>query len=199
MNFSTADLFDDFEDQLQSCELSFQNFGGIKSFFGQISTIRCHEDNSLIRQTLSESGLGRVLVIDGAGSLRRALVGDMIAELARGNGWSGIVVYGAIRDSVAIGNLQIGFKALGTNPRRSTKTGSGFQNIPLQFGNISFTPNHWIYCDSDGIAVSPINLLAWYKLHTLISSDRTTFQHLNPPEIRDKFDGSIYVKTSLVQ
>ena len=160
MNFSPADLFDDFEDQLQSCELSFQNFGGIKSFFGQISTIMCHEDNSLIRQTLSESGHGKVLVIDGAGSLRRALVGDMIAELARGNGWSGIVVYGAIRDSVAIGNLQIGFKALGTNPRRSTKTGSGFQNIPLQFGNISFTPNHWIYCDSDGIAVSPINLLA---------------------------------------
>jgi regulator of ribonuclease activity A len=160
MKFSTADLFDDFEDQLQSCELSFQNFGGIKSFFGQISTIRCHEDNSLIRQTLSERGQGRVLVIDGAGSLRRALVGDMIAELACGNGWSGIVVNGAIRDSVAFGNLQIGFKALGTNPRKSTKTGSGFQNIPLQFGNISFTPNHWIYCDSDGVAVSPINLLA---------------------------------------
>ena len=99
-------------------------------------------------------------MIGGAGSLRRALVGDMIAELARGNGWSGIVVYDAIRDSVAIGNLQIGFKALSTNPRRSTKTESGFQNILIQFGNISFTPNHWIYCDYDGIAVSPINLLA---------------------------------------
>ena len=159
MNFSTADLFDDFEDQLQSCDLSFQNFGGIKSFFGQISTIRVHEDNSLIRQTLSESGQCRVLVIDGAGSPRRALVGDMIAELAR-NGWSGIIAHGAIRDSVAIGNLQIGLKALGTNPRKSTKTGSGFQNISLQFGNISLTPNHWIYCDSDGIAVSPTNLLA---------------------------------------
>ena len=82
MNFSTADLFDDFEDQLQSCDLSLQNFGGIKNFFGQISTIRCHEDNSLIRQTLSESGQGRVLVIDGTGSLRRALVGDVIAKLA---------------------------------------------------------------------------------------------------------------------
>ena len=160
MNFSTADLFDDFENQLQSCDLSFQNFGGIKSFFGQISTIRCYEDNSLISQTPSESGKGRILVIDAAGSLRRALVGDMIAELAHSNGWSGIVVYGAIRDSDAIGNLQIGFKALGTNPRKSTKTGSGFQNIPLHFGNISFTPNHWIHCDSDGIAVSPINLLA---------------------------------------
>ena len=99
-------------------------------------------------------------MIGGAGSLRRVLVGDMITELARSNGWSGIVVYGAIRDIAAIGNLQIGFKALGTNPRRSTKTGSGFQNIPLQFGNISFTPNHWIYCDYDVIAVSPINLLA---------------------------------------
>ena len=81
MNFSTADLFDDFEDQLQSCELSFQNFGGIKSFFGQISTIRCHEDNSLIRKTLSESGHGKVLVIDDAGSLRRNFVGDMIQRL----------------------------------------------------------------------------------------------------------------------
>lgn len=99
-------------------------------------------------------------MIDGAGSLRRALVGDTIAELARSNGWSGIVVHGAIRDSVAIGNLQIGLKALGTNPRKSIKTGSGFQNIPLQFGNICLTPNHWIYCDSDGIAVSSINLLA---------------------------------------
>ncbi|HCV87409.1 MAG TPA: S-adenosylmethionine--2-demethylmenaquinone methyltransferase, partial [Deltaproteobacteria bacterium] len=87
MSFSTADLFDDFDDQLQSCELSFQNFGGVNSFFGQISTIRCHEDNSLIRQTLSESGHGKVLVIDGAGSLRRALVGDMIAELARSKDW----------------------------------------------------------------------------------------------------------------
>ncbi len=141
MNFSAADLFDDSADQLQSCELSFQNFGGIKSIFGQISTIRCHEDNSLIRQTLSESGHGKVLVTDGAGSLRRALVGDMIAELARGNGWAGIIVYGAIRGGVAIGNLQIGFKALGTNPRKRSKTGSDFQNIPLQFGNISFTPN----------------------------------------------------------
>ena len=100
-------------------------------------------------------------MIGGAGSLRRALVGDMTAELARGNGWSGIVfLYGTIRDSVAIGNLQIGFKALSTNPRRSTKTESGFQNTPIQFGNISFTLNHWIYCDYDGIAVSPINLLA---------------------------------------
>ena len=99
-------------------------------------------------------------MIDAAGSLRRALVGDMIAELAHSNGWSGIVVYGAIRGNVAIGNLQIGFKALGTNLRRSTKTGSGFQNIPLQFGNISFTPNHWIYCDAVGIAVSPTNLLS---------------------------------------
>ena len=161
MNLSTADLFDDFEDQLQGCELSFQNFGGIKSSFGQISTTRCHEDNSLIRQTLSESGQGRVLVIDGAGSLRRALVGDVIAELAPvAMSWSGIVVQGAIRDSVAIGNLQVGLKALGTNPRRSTKTGSGFQNIPLQFGNTYFRPNHWICCDSDGIAVSPTNLLA---------------------------------------
>ena len=96
------------------------------------------------------------------GSLRRALVGDLIAELARSNGWSGIVVHGAIRDSVAIGNLQIGLKTLGTNPRKSTKTGSGFQNLPLQFGNICLTPNHWIYCDSDGIAVSPTNLLAWH-------------------------------------
>ena len=109
----------------------------------------------------------------------------------RGNSWSGIVVQGAIRDSVAIGNLQVGLKALGTNPRRSTKTGSGFQNIPLQFGNTYFRPNHWICCDSDGIKVSPTNLLAWNTPCTPIYPYRKIFQHLNPPWIRDKFFGSI--------
>ena len=103
------------------------------------------------------------------------------------------------RGGVAIGNLQIGFKALVANPRRSTKTESGLQNIPVQFGNICFTPNHWIYCDYDGIAVSPINLLAWHTSRIPISSGRTIFQHLNPPWITDKFDGYIYVETSLVQ
>ena len=109
----------------------------------------------------------------------------------RGKSWSGIVVQGAIRDSVAIGNLQVGLKALGTNPRRSTKTGSGFQNIPLQFGNTYFRPNHWICCDSDGIKVSPTNLLAWNTPCTPIYPYRKIFQHLNPPWIRDKFVGSI--------
>ena len=96
-------------------------------------------------------------MIDGAGSLRRSLVGDMIAELVRGNGWSRIIVYGVIRGGVAISNLQIGFKALGTDPRRSTKTESGLQNIPLQFRNICCTPNNWICCDYDGIAVFQID------------------------------------------
>lgn len=159
MSIATADLYDDFADQLQSCELPFRNFGGKRQFFGQITSVRCHEDNALLKQILSEPGDGRVLVVDGGGSLRSALVGDLIAELARSKGWSGIVVHGAIRDSVAIGRLDIGLKALGTNPRKSSKTGAGARDLPVSFGNVCFAPGHWVYSDEDGLVVSATNLL----------------------------------------
>ena len=124
MDVLTADLIDRHGDALQSCDLQFRQFGGRSRFSGQIRTVRCHQDNVLVRQVLSEPGEGQVLVVDGGGSLHTSLVGDIIAGLARGNGWVGLVVNGAVRDVVALAGLAIGIKALGSNPRKSAKEAS---------------------------------------------------------------------------
>ena len=152
--FATADLIDEHEAILQSCDLQFRDFGGQTRFHGPIRTVACREDNVLVRATLSQPGNGRVLVIDGGGLLHRALVGDVIAGLAIENGWAGIVVNGAIRDAAAIGSMTIGLKALGTNPRRCAKTGVGAVDIPVAFGGVIFTPGAHLYADEDGIVVS---------------------------------------------
>jgi regulator of ribonuclease activity A len=152
--FATADLIDAYEDTLQSCDLQFQNFGGQTRFHGPIRTVLCREDNVLVRQTLSQPGHGSVLVIDGGGSLHRALVGDVIAGLAIQNGWAGLVIHGAIRDAAAIRTMAIGLKALGTNPRRCKKTGDGAIVVPVAFGGVIFTPGSHLYADEDGILVS---------------------------------------------
>jgi regulator of ribonuclease activity A len=153
MSHATADLVDAYEKTLQVCDIQFQNFGGRMRFNGRIRTIRCNQDNVLIKAVLSEPGHGQVLVIDGDGSLHSALVGDVIAGLGVGNGWSGIVVHGAIRDSAAMAGLDFGIKALGTNPRKSTKTGAGAIDQPVGFGGVVFTPGHCLYADEDGIVV----------------------------------------------
>jgi len=157
---ATADLIDAHEAVLQSCDLQFRDFGGRRRFHGPIRTVRCREDNALVRATLSQPGDGSVLVVDGAGLLHGALVGDVIAGLAVQNGWTGIVVHGAIRDSAAIGALPIGLKALGTNPRRSGKTGSGTADVPVAFGGVIYTPGEHLYADEDGIVVSAQELTA---------------------------------------
>jgi regulator of ribonuclease activity A len=159
MSFATADLYDEYAEKLQSCESPLRIYGGKPRFFGRIVTVKCHEDNALLKSILGESGDGQVLVIDGGASLRTALVGDVIAELARGNGWSGLIVNGAIRDVQAIGRLDLGLKALGSNPRKSTKTGAGQKNVPVTFGNVTFQPDHWVYCDEDGLVVAETRLL----------------------------------------
>ena len=153
MTRATADLVDDY-DHLQSCDLQFRNFGGRSRFGGEIRTVRCHQDNVLIKRVLSQPGESKVLVIDGGGSLHCALVGDVIAGLGTANGWAGIVVHGAIRDSVTMKNLDVGVKALGTNPRKSTKTGIGEVDVSVEFGGVVFTPGHSLYSDEDGIVVS---------------------------------------------
>jgi regulator of ribonuclease activity A len=152
--FATADLIDAHEAVLQSCDLQFRDFGGHARFHGPIRTVACREDNVLVRATLSQSGNGGVLVVDGGGLLHRALVGDVIAGLAIENGWAGIVVNGAIRDAAAIGSMPIGLKALGTNPRRCAKTGLGAVDVPVAFGGVIFTPGTHLYADEDGIVVS---------------------------------------------
>jgi regulator of ribonuclease activity A len=150
----TADLVDDIGDHVRSCDIQFRQFGGRRQFAGPISTVRCFEDNALVKAVLSEPGDGAVLVIDGAGSLHTALVGDVIAALARSNGWVGLVVHGAVRDAAALRGIDIGIKALGTNPRKSTKTGAGERDVAVDFGGVTFVPGDVLYSDDDGIVVT---------------------------------------------
>jgi regulator of ribonuclease activity A len=153
-NFTTADLYDEFGEQLQVAEPVFRDYGWHLRFGGPIATVKVFEDNSLVRGMLETPGHGRVLVVDGGGSLRCALVGDNVAALARDNGWAGVIVYGCIRDSAAIGKMSVGLKALNTNPRKSVKRGEGEHNIPVTFAGVTFTPGHFVYVDEDGIVVA---------------------------------------------
>lgn len=148
---ATADLYDDRGDELDSLSLQFHDFGGHAAFDGPIRTVRCHRDNALVKQMLATPGEGAVLVIDGGGSLESALVGDLIAASAVANGWAGIIVFGAIRDRVAIGALPLGVKALGSNPRKSAKDGVGETDVPVTIAGVTFTPGRHIWADPDGI------------------------------------------------
>lgn len=158
MNFSTADLYDRYEESLQIASPIFNDYGGRKAFFGPVATVKVFEDNSLVRQALAESGRGKALIVDGGASLRRALVGDRLAQMGKENGWAGIIVYGCIRDSLIIADMDIGLKALNTNPRKSLKQGRGERDIPLYFADVCFEPGHYVYADSDGIVVSSSKL-----------------------------------------
>jgi regulator of ribonuclease activity A len=149
----TADLADEIGPDVRSCDVQFRQFGARAEFAGPISTVRCFEDNALLKSVLSAPGEGSVLVIDGAGSLHTALVGDVIAALACSNGWAGLVVYGAVRDASALGGIDIGLKALGTNPRKSTKTGTGERDVAVSLGGATFVPGDIAYSDDDGIVV----------------------------------------------
>jgi regulator of ribonuclease activity A len=122
-------------------------------FAGTIHTVRCFEDNALLKSVLSEPGDGGVLVVDGAASLHAALVGDVIAGLGQSNGWAGIIVNGAVRDAAALRQIDFGIKALGTNPRKSSKTGAGERDVEVEFGGITFVPGEFAYSDDDGVVV----------------------------------------------
>lgn len=147
----TADLFDERGEELQSLSVQMQNLGGNARFHGVIRTVKCFHDNALLKSVLSSPGNGAVLVIDGRGSLEAALVGDIIAALAVENGWAGILVNGAIRDRVAIRELPIGVKALGSNPAKSSKSGAGELDVPVTFGGVTFRPGNTVWCDDDGV------------------------------------------------
>jgi regulator of ribonuclease activity A len=154
----TADLIDAHGGTLQSCNLPFRQFGGWKCFYGPVRTLRTFEDNAMIKQLLAEPGQGSVLVVDGGGSLRTALVGDKLAALGLAHGWAGLILWGAVRDVVALGKLEFGIKALGSNPRKSAKQGIGVIDSPVTFGDVIFAPAAWVYSDDDGIVVSPHRL-----------------------------------------
>ena len=148
----TTDLCDSHADKVKIAEpIGFKDFGGAKIFNGKIYTIKCFEDNSFVRKALETNGEGKVLVVDGGGSMRCALLGDMLGDLAIKNKWNGIIVYGCIRDSAAIGKLPLGVKALNTIPLKSNKKNIGEENITLHFAGIDFVPGEFVYCDEDGI------------------------------------------------
>lgn len=149
----TADLVDEIGPDVRSCDLQFRQFGGRPEFAGPIATVRCFEDNALVKSVLSEPGADRVLVVDGGGSLHTALVGDVIAELGRSNGWAGLIINGAVRDAATLRTLDIGIKALGTNPRKSAKAATGERDIVLSLGGVNFRPGDIAFSDEDGIVV----------------------------------------------
>lgn len=154
----TCDIMDQ-HPSLPSCDTQFRLFGRKRAIAGQVRTVKVYEDNTFIRQVLSEPGQGAVLVVDAAASLHCAVVGDMIAKLGQDNGWSGIVVYGAIRDSEQIDAMDFCVKALGTNPRKSGKNSLGLIDVPVTFGNVRFVPGQYLYSDADGIVLSEQALL----------------------------------------
>ena len=154
-SLATADLFDDYGDRLENCATQLTNYGGRVQFAGPIVTLRTFEDNSVLREMVHEPGGGKVLVVDAGASLRAAVLGDRLAEAAATNGWSGIVIYGAVRDVAALRELSIGVKALGSNPRRSRKEGLGVRGETLAFGGAVFTPGRTLVADEDGVVVLP--------------------------------------------
>jgi regulator of ribonuclease activity A len=153
LNVNTADLYDERGEELDSVALQFQSVGGHSHFSGPVRTVRCFEDNALVKSTLATPGGGAVLVVDGGGSLRTALMGDMIAASAVSNGWAGVVIHGAVRDRAAIAELPLGVKALGSNPRKSAKAGHGEVDVELVIDGVTVRPHAMIWCDPDGILI----------------------------------------------
>jgi len=153
MSIPTADLYDQRGADLASVSVQFRDFGATLAFSGPARTVRCFQDNALLKALLGTPGNGAVLVVDGGGSLETALMGDMIAASAVENGWAGVIINGAVRDSVALGTLALGVKALGTNPAKSAKVGTGETDVPLRLGSVDIRPGSMVYADSDGILV----------------------------------------------
>ncbi len=154
MSFKTADLCDHFSDRLQIADEPMGDFGGLGAFSGVIETVKAFEDNSKVRECVESAGKGKVLVVDGGASMRRAMLGDQLAAKAVKNGWAGIVINGCIRDSADIAEMEIGVKALGTHPLKTEKLGAGSHNVPVRFAGVNFIPGHYLYADEDGLVVS---------------------------------------------
>ena len=159
MSFSTPDLCDNFPALDRVVEPMFINFGGTATFGGEIITVKCFEDNSLVKENASKPGYGKVMVVDGGCSLRRALLGDLIAKDAVKNGWEGFIIYGCIRDVDIINRLDVGVHALDTVPLKTEKKGIGELNIAVTFGGVTFRPGEYVYADNNGVIVSKEKLL----------------------------------------
>jgi len=158
-NISTPDLCDEHGDDVRVAEAIFRHYGGLRQFGGRIATIKCFEDNSLVAEAVSSPGAGRVLVVDGGGSLRRSLLGDKLAAQAVDNGWSGIVIHGALRDVEVIAPMKLGVLALAAIPRKTEKRGAGEADIPLSFAGVTLRPGEYLYADETGVIVAATDLM----------------------------------------
>ncbi len=155
ISIKTADLYDRYEEKLHVCSPLFHHYGGHRSFYGRIATLKCFEDNSLVSEYLTQPGEGRVLVVDAGGSLRCAMLGDQLAQKAVDSGWAGVLIFGCIRDREDINTMPLGVLALASNPRKSIKNGAGDAGIPVEFAGVVFRPDEWLYADQDGVVVLP--------------------------------------------
>ena len=154
MSIATSDLYDAHAAEVSVCDVQFRNFGRIDSFTGRCSTVKIYEGFRTLKEVLEQPGDGRILVVDAGGSLRFALLGDRMAELAIRNGWIGAVIFGAVRNSQALGSLDFGVKALGTTARRALPDVSGLRDIPITIGSATFRPGDWVYADADAVLVT---------------------------------------------
>ncbi len=154
MSFVTCDLCDENPELVRIVEPMFNNYGGVSAFHGEIVTVKCHEDNSVVKENVAKPGNGKVMVVDGGGSLRCALLGDMLAEKAAQNGWAGLIIYGCIRDVDEIGKTELGVQALRTIPIKSNRQGRGDLNVQITFGGVTFNPGEYVYADNNGVIVS---------------------------------------------
>lgn len=157
MSWTTPDLCDLHPD-VQVVEPLFRDFGGSRQFAGRIVTIRCFEDNSRVREQVGSDGRGKVLVVDGGASVRKSLLGDLLGELAVGNGWSGLLINGGVRDVESLAGLPLGVKALAATPMKTEKRGLGEVGVAVNFAGVDFVPGHWLYADANGVIVSATEL-----------------------------------------
>ena len=155
MELKTTDLCDEHIDKLRVGEpIGFKDYGGKKIFSGEIATLKCFENNPMVRNALGQNGTGKVLVVDGGGSMRCAMLGDKLGDLAVENNWNGIIIYGCVRDSADLAKIDLGVKGLDTHPCKSSRKIEGQEDIPVRFAGVDFIPGEFIYCDEDGIVVS---------------------------------------------
>jgi regulator of ribonuclease activity A len=158
MTYSVPDICDEFPQDVSVLEPLFSNFGGKQRFSGEIITIKCFEDNSLLREVVRTEGRGRVIVVDGGGSMRRALFGDMLAAKADENGWRGVVINGCVRDVEILETIELGVRALNCHPVKTDKRGEGQLNVPVRFAGVCFKPGQYFYADKNGAVIVPGDL-----------------------------------------
>jgi len=159
VEFKTTDLCDDHSDSLQICDIEFRSFGKQTCFSGKVETVNVFEDNVLLVEALENVPEGSVIVVDGGGSKRCALLGDRLAGIAQSRKLAGVIINGYVRDSAELAKMNVGILALGTYPLKSKKAGTGERNSILQFGGVDWKPGEYVYADEDGVIISKQSLL----------------------------------------